>query len=95
MNMESKFAVLGGIYDLVRENPSPTKTIVTTNELILHMTLPWDEIVACLKELYNEGYLLLQQLSVTVISITDKGIEMAASGLPPQADNLRNLRYPS
>jgi hypothetical protein len=40
----------------------------------LHQALPWDEVVTHLKQLNSEGYILLQQLSVGVISITAKGI---------------------
>lgn len=72
--MEPKIVTLQAIFELVKEASDPTKTLLSSNELILHQALPWDEVVTHLKQLNSEGYILLQQLSVGVISITAKGI---------------------
>ncbi len=74
--MEQKLVTLQAIYEIVKKASDPTKTLLSTNELILRQPLPWDEVVAHLKQLNSEGYILLQQLSVAVISITSKGISL-------------------
>jgi hypothetical protein len=75
--METKFDTLRAIYEMISETADdPTKTLLATNELILHQALPWDEVVNHLNELNRDGYILLQQLSVALISITGKGIDV-------------------
>jgi predicted transcriptional regulator len=76
--MENKLITLHTIYDLVKDNPHPTTSLLPTNELILRQNLPWDEVVNHLKELQAGGYISMQQLSVAVISITDKGLQYLA-----------------
>jgi len=80
--MENKWATLQAIYNIVKDNPHPTTLLLPTNELILRQNLPWDEVVNHLKELQEEGYITMRQLSVAVISITDKGLQIV-TGLTP------------
>ena len=80
--MENKWATLQAIYNIVKDNPHPTTLLLPTNELILRQNLPWDEVVSHLKELQEEGYITMRQLSVAVISITDKGLQIV-TGLTP------------
>jgi predicted transcriptional regulator len=80
--MENKWATLQAIYNIVKDNPRPATSLLPTNELILRQNLPWDEVVNHLKELQEEGYITMRQLSVAVISITDKGLQIV-TGLTP------------
>jgi|GEM_PF-5961537 predicted transcriptional regulator len=80
--MEDKWATLHAIYKIIRDNPNPVTSLLPTNELILRQNLPWDELVNHLKELQDEGYITMRQLSVAVISITDKGLQIV-TGLTP------------
>ncbi len=70
------------IYDLVKNNPHPTTSLLPTNELILRLDFPWDEVVNHLKELQAEGFIIMKQLSVAAISITDKGLKYILELLP-------------
>jgi len=80
--MENKWATLQAIYNIVKDNPHPTTLLLPTNELILRQNLPWDEVVNHLKELQEEGYITMRQLSVAVISITDKGLQIVTRLTP-------------
>jgi predicted transcriptional regulator len=80
--MEDKLLTLQAIYNMVKDNPYPTKSLLPTNELILRQNFPWDEVVNHLKELQAGGYISMQQLSVAVISITDKGLQYLAELMP-------------
>ncbi|MGN6194692.1 MAG: hypothetical protein ACTHOB_07115 [Ginsengibacter sp.] len=91
--MESKFVTLRAVYEIVKGASDPTKTLLSINELILRQPLAWDEVVQHLRDLDMEGYILLQQLSVAVISITGKGIECAQLNNQNHLDPLRNLKY--
>jgi predicted transcriptional regulator len=80
--MENKLITLQTIYNIVKDNPHPTNSLLPTNELILRQNFPWDEVVNHLKELQAEGYVIMKQLSVAVISITDKGLQYLAEMIP-------------
>jgi predicted transcriptional regulator len=73
--MENKFLTLHTIYDLVKDNPHPTTSLLQSNELILRQNFPWDEVVNHLNDLQAEGLVIMTQLSVAAISITDKGLQ--------------------
>ena len=73
--MENKLLTLHTIYDLVKDNPHPTTSLLQSNELILRQNFPWDEVVKHLNELQAEGLVIMKQLSVAAISITDKGLQ--------------------
>ena len=80
--MENKWTTLRIIYNIVKDNPYPTTTLLPTNELILRQNFPWDELVTHLNELQADGFVTLKQLSVTVISITEKGLQTVADITP-------------
>ena len=73
--MEKKWQTLQVIYDLVKVDNYPTKSIIQTNMIIARLNFPWDEIVQHLNELEADGLLILTQLSTAVVSLTDKGIQ--------------------
>jgi len=73
--MENKLLTLHTIYDLVKDNPHPTTSLLQSNELILRQNFPWDEVVNHLNYLQAEGLVIMTQLSVAAISITDKGLQ--------------------
>jgi hypothetical protein len=91
--MEPKFDTLRAIYEMISETADPTKTLLASNELILHQARPWDEVVEHLNDLNKDGYILLQQLSVAVISMTSKGMDVMRLEQPHQTGLLRNLKY--
>jgi hypothetical protein len=73
--MENKLLTLHTIYDLVKDNPHPTTSLLQSNELILRQNFPWDEVVNHLNDLRAEGLVIMTQLSVAAIPITDKGLQ--------------------
>ena len=81
LNMETKWNTLSVIYSIVKDYPNPTTTLLHINELILNQSLPWDQVVDHLKELQKEEFVTMKQLSVAVISLTEKGMQYL-SGLP-------------
>ena len=91
--MEPKFETLHLIYELIKEKTDPTKTVLTINELLLHQNRPWDELVSHLEELNREGSILLHQLSVAVVSITSRGLEIAMDREEAQKEHFRNLKF--
>lgn len=91
--MEPKFETLNIVYELIKEKQDPTQTVLTINELLLHQNRPWDELVFHLEELNKEGCIILHQLSVAVVSITNKGLELARGREEVQNEQLRNLKF--
>jgi hypothetical protein len=91
--MEPKLETLHLIYELIKEKTDPTKTVLTINELLLHQNRPWDELVSDLEELNREGCILLHQLSVAVVSITSRGLEIAMDRQQGQKEHFRNLKF--
>ena len=81
LDMETKWTTLSAIYSIVKNYPNPTTTLLHINELILNQSLPWDQVVDHLKELQKEEFVTMKQLSVAVISLTEKGMQYL-SGLP-------------
>ena len=77
--MENKWQTLHVIFDLVKNDNQPTKSIIQTNMIIAHLNFPWDEIVQHLNELQQDGLIILTQLSTAVVSLTDKGIQHVAA----------------
>ena len=43
--MENKLVTLQTIYNIVKDNPHPTTSLLQSNELILRQNFPWDEVV--------------------------------------------------
>lgn len=77
--MESKHQTLQTIFELVKNDPEPTKTIVEPSQIILRQHTPWDEIVKHLDKLQAEGLIIIKPLlSISAISITDKGFQQAS-----------------
>ena len=73
--MENKLVTLQTIYNMVKDNPHPTTSLLQSNELVLRQNFPWDEVVNHLNELQAEGLVIMKQLSIAAISITDKGLQ--------------------
>ena len=80
--MDNKLLTLHTIYNLVKDNPRPTASLLPTNELILRQNFPWDEVVNHLNELQAEGYVTMKQLSVAAVSITEKGLQHMLELMP-------------
>ena len=80
--MENKFLTLQTIYNMVKNNPHPTTSLLQSNELILRQNFPWDEVVNHLNELQAEGLVIMKQLSVAAISITEKGLQYMRELMP-------------
>lgn len=77
--MENKYRTLQTIYDLVKSDPNPVKSIVEPSQIILRQHIPWDEIVKHLDELQSEGLVIIKpMLSTSAISITDSGLRKAS-----------------
>jgi predicted transcriptional regulator len=77
--MENKYLTLQTIYELVKNDTTPTLSIIRPNEIIVRQSFPWDEIVNHLNELQSEDLVHINQLSTAVITITDKGFQYIAS----------------
>ena len=80
--MEKKLQTLHTIYNIVKNNPHPTTSLLQSNELILRQNFPWDEMVTHLNELQADGLVIMKQLSVAAISITDKGVKYILELMP-------------
>lgn len=74
--MENKWQTLQVIYDLVKNDNNPTKSIIHSNVIIARQNFPWDEIVQHLNELQEDGFVILTQLSTAVVSVTEKGFQI-------------------
>ncbi len=68
------------IYGIVKSNPHPTAYLMTSRELILRQSGPWDEVVKELGELEQEGFVTMVELST--VSITEKGLLYAEKTYP-------------
>lgn len=75
LDMKTKWDTLSIVYSIVKDYLHPITTLLHINELILKQNLPWDQVVDHLKELQMDGYVTIHQLTVAVISITDKGMK--------------------
>ncbi len=77
--MGNKYLTLQTIYDLIKNDSEPTKTIVEPSQIILRQQTPWDEIVKHLDELQKEELVtLFPLLSISAVSITEKGFQQAS-----------------
>lgn len=74
-NMENKYHTLQTIYELVKNDPHPTTSVIYPNEIIVRQNLPWDESVKHLDELKSENLVDILQHSPAMIFITDKGFQ--------------------
>jgi len=77
--MENKWQTLQVIYDLVKNDSNPSKSIIHPNVIIARQNFPWDEIVEHLKELQTDGFVMLTQLSTAVVSLTNEGLQHMAA----------------
>ena len=77
--MENRFQTLQVIYELVKNDNMPSKSNIRPNEIISRQRLPWDQIVDHLNALNNEEYIIMNQSSPAVITITDKGFQHIVS----------------
>ena len=73
--MNNKYLTLRTIYELVKNDANPTASIIHPNEVIVRQSFPWDEIVKHLNKLQSEDYIIMKQLHIAAISITDKGVQ--------------------
>ena len=77
--MESKYLTLQTIYELVKNNPHPTTSVIQSNEIIMRCDLPWDESAKHLDELRSEHLIKILDHSPALIFITERGIEFILS----------------
>ena len=77
--MENKYQTLQTIFDLVKNDARPTKTVVYPNEIIVRQNFAWDDIVTHLNELKAAHLINILQHSPAVILITEEGIQHVLS----------------
>lgn len=75
--METRYATLQTIFDLVKEEVSPTQYPCALNQVLVRQNHPWDVLLSHLQLLAAEELVQLRQLGTLQISITDKGMEVA------------------
>lgn len=76
--MESRYATLKTVYEIVKNEANPALYACFPNQIIIHQSQPWDTIMEQLYVLADEGFLTIQQPGTT-ICITTKGMEKAMS----------------
>lgn len=78
--MEKKYQTLQTIYELVKNDPHPTSSVLHPNEIIVRQNFPWDESVQHLDELRSEHLIDILQHSPALIFITEQGYQYIHSG---------------
>ena len=73
--MESRYAVLKTLFDLVKEEVSPTHYPCALNQVLVRQNQPWDKLLNELHLLADEDLVQLKQIGTLQISITDKGVQ--------------------
>lgn len=76
--METRYATLKTVFDLVKEERSPTNYPCALNQVLVRQDQPWDVLLANLQLLADEELVQLRQAGTLQISITNKGLEKAA-----------------
>ena len=85
--MEKKYLTLQTIFNLVKNDPHPTSSVVHPNEIIVRQNLPWDESVKYLDELRSERLINILQHSPAMIFITEQGFQYMLSGEKNKSGN--------
>jgi hypothetical protein len=75
--METQYATLQTVFDLVKEEVSPTQYPCALNQVLVRQNQPWDVLLSHLQLLAAEELVQLRQVGTLQISITDKGIQVA------------------
>lgn len=75
--METRYATLKTVFDLVKEEVSPTHYPCAINQVLVRQNQPWDVLLNHLQLLADEDLVQLRQIGTLQISITDKGIKKA------------------
>jgi predicted transcriptional regulator len=83
--METRYATLKTVFDLVKEEVSPTHYPCALNQVLVRQNQPWDVLLKHLQLLAAEELVQLRQVGTLQISITDKGIQVAEQMLMRQA----------
>ncbi len=78
--MNKNIKTLYTIYGIVKNARYPTAYMMTSRELILKQSGPWDEVVKDLRQLEDEGFVTMVESST--ISITAKGFSYAEKTYP-------------
>lgn len=76
--METRYATLKTVFDLVKEERSPTNYPCALNQVLVRQDQPWDVLLNNLQLLADEELVRLRQADTLQISITNKGLEKAA-----------------
>ena len=77
--MDRKELTLFIIYQFVKEDHKPLQRIIYPNEIIARHPAPWDEIMQDLRDLSDEGCILIQPQGKLFITLTETGFSIAAS----------------
>jgi hypothetical protein len=75
--METRYATLKTVFDLVKEERSPTAYPCALNQVLVRQDQPWDVLLNNLQRLADEDLVQLRQVGTLQISITTKGIKKA------------------
>ena len=75
--METRYTTLKTVFDLVKEERSPTTYPCALNQVLVRQNQPWDVLLNHLQRLADEELVQLKQVGTLQISITNKGIEKA------------------
>lgn len=73
--MESRYATLKTLHDLVREKVHPTQYRCPVGELLVRGNRPWDQLLDHLQHLCGEGLVHLYPSATLQVSITGEGVE--------------------
>jgi hypothetical protein len=75
--METRYTTLKTVFDLVKEERSPTTYSCALNQVLVRQDQPWDVLLNNLQLLADEELVQLKQIGTLQISITSKGMEKA------------------
>lgn len=73
--MESRYATLKILYDLVEEKVYPTQYRCPVSELLVRGNRPWDQLLDHLQRLSAEGLVQLYPAASVQVSITVEGLD--------------------
>jgi hypothetical protein len=75
--METRYTTLKTVFDLVKEEASPTNYPCAINQVLVRQSQPWDVLLDHLQLLADEELVELKQIGTLQVSITNKGMEKA------------------
>ena len=78
--MEPRYSTLKTIYEIVKNESNPVSYACFPNQIIIHESQPWDNILKQLYVLAEEELITIQQPGTT-ICITAKGIDKGLSSV--------------